>query len=209
MNWLNALGELPLIAILRGVQPEEAEAVAEALYEAGFRIIEVPLNSPSPLDSIRRIRGALGARAIIGAGTVLTVEEVRNVQAAGGEVIISPNTDTAVIRATKDAGLISLPAFFTPTEAFTAIRAGADALKLFPAEAAGPGTLKAVKAVLPTHMRVFPVGGIEPAVMGLYVAAGAAGFGIGSSLYKPGRSIEEIGFAARDFVHAWRNQATR
>lgn len=186
------LGGLPLVAILRGLTPDEAPAVADALFDVGFRCLEVPLNSPEPFESIRRIVDRMGDRALIGAGTVLTVEDVRRMADVGGKIVISPNADVDVIAASKDAGLQSLPAFFTPTEAFRAIAAGADALKLFPAELAGPQGLKAMRAVLPKAMPVFPVGGIDPDTMGPYLKAGAAGFGIGSSLYAPGRSVEDV-----------------
>jgi 2-dehydro-3-deoxyphosphogalactonate aldolase len=186
------LGGLPLVAILRGLTPDEAPAIADALFDVGFRCLEVPLNSPEPFESIRRIVDRMGDRALIGAGTVLTVEDVRRMADVGGKIVISPNADVDVIAATKDAGLQSLPAFFTPTEAFRAIAAGADALKLFPAELAGPQGLKAMRAVLPKTTPVFPVGGIDPDTMGSYLKAGAAGFGIGSSLYAPGRSVEDV-----------------
>ena len=186
------LGGLPLVAILRGLTPDEAPAIADALFDVGFRCLEVPLNSPQPFDSIRRMVDRMGDRALVGAGTVLTVADVGRVADAGGKIVISPNTDVDVIAVTKDAGLQSLPAFFTPSEAFRAIAAGADALKLFPAELAGPQGLKAMRAVLPKSFPVFPVGGIDPDTMGPYLQAGAAGFGIGSSLYAPGRSVEDV-----------------
>ncbi|WP_409233843.1 2-dehydro-3-deoxy-6-phosphogalactonate aldolase [Novosphingobium sp. MMS21-SN21R] len=195
-----ALGALPLIAILRGITPAEAVPIADALYEAGFRCLEVPLNSPDPFASIAAMAAHLGTRALVGAGTVLTVADVARVREAGGGIVISPNTDVDVIAATKAAGMASLPAFFTPTEAFRALAAGADALKLFPAEAAGPATLKAVRAVLPAGTRVFPVGGIDASTIPAYLAAGAAGFGIGSSLYAPGRSAADVGERARALV---------
>jgi 2-dehydro-3-deoxyphosphogalactonate aldolase len=207
MTWDEVLRTLPLVAILRGITPDEAADVAEALCAAGFKCLEIPLNSPQPLESIRRMRQAVGERAMVGAGTVLTAADVAEVAAAGGQMIISPNADAAVIAATKRAGLVSLPAFLTPTEAFQAIAAGADGLKLFPAEAAPPPVLKAVRAVLPPTLPIFPVGGIEPSSMAAYRQAGAAGFGVGSSLYKPGRSAAEVGERARAFVSAWREGA--
>jgi len=209
MIWTEALKSLPLIAILRGLKPDEAVDVGEALIAAGFCCLEVPLNSPSPLDSIARLRAALGDRAIVGAGTVLTPGHVDEVAGAGGQIVVSPNTDPSVIRATKAAGLISLPGFFTASEAFAALAAGADGLKLFPAEAAGPSVIKALKAVLPMGSDVFAVGGIEPATMSAYRAAGAAGFGIGSSLYAPGRTAEDVQARARAFVEAWGACAAR
>lgn len=203
-TWTSVLETLPLVAILRGLKPQEAVEVGEALVAAGFLCLEVPLNSPEPLDSIRRLRDALGDRAIVGAGTVLSARAVQEVADAGGQIIISPNSNPAVIAATKAAGLISFPAFFTPTEAFAAIDAGADALKLFPAETAGPATLKAIKAVLPPTVPVFPVGGVEPGNLAAWRAAGANGFGLGSALYKPGHTAAQVGEAARAFVAAWR-----
>ena len=204
MNWTAALHDLPLIAIVRGIEPTDAVSVATALYESGFRLIEVPLNSPQPLDSIAQMRSALDGRALIGAGTVLDRDAVVQASSAGAQFIISPNTDAAVIQATKDLALISLPAFATPTEAFVALGAGADGLKLFPAEASSPQALRAMRAVLPPQTAIFPVGGIDPAGMQRYVEAGASGFGIGSALYKPGASIESIRTAAASFVNAWR-----
>lgn len=204
---VESLDALPLIAILRGLKPDEAVAVGEAVVAAGFRCLEVPLNSPEPLESIRRLRAALDGRALVGAGTVLTVAAAREVAQAGGQLIISPNTDTDVIRETKTLGLLSLPGFFTPSEAFAALQAGADALKLFPAEIAGPRGLKAVRAVLPVATRVYPVGGVDPDSMGQWLAAGASGFGIGSAVFKPGQSPEEVGRNAAAFVSAWNEAA--
>jgi 2-dehydro-3-deoxyphosphogalactonate aldolase len=199
-----AFAQLPLIAILRGLRPEEAEDVGEALVEAGFTLIEVPLNSPDPLVSIERLARRLKGRAVLGAGTVLRVADVAAVEAAGGTIVISPNANVEVIRATAAAGMVSLPGIATPTEAFAALEAGANALKLFPAEAASPAVLKAMRAVLPTGTRVLPVGGIAPDTMAPWRAAGAAGFGLGSALYTPGLSAEEVGARARAFVSAWR-----
>ena len=204
---VESLDALPLIAILRGLTPDEAVAVGEAVVAAGFRCLEVPLNSPEPLESIRRLRAALDGRALVGAGTVLTVAAAREVAQAGGQLIISPNTDTDVIRETKTLGLLSLPGFFTPSEAFAALQAGADALKLFPAEIAGTRGLKAVRAVLPVATRVYPVGGVDPDSMGQWLAAGASGFGIGSAVFKPGQSPEEVGRNAAAFVSAWNEAA--
>jgi 2-dehydro-3-deoxyphosphogalactonate aldolase len=203
-TWNDVLRNLPLVAILRGLTPEESVEVGEALVAAGFKCLEVPLNSPSPLESIARLRRALGERAIVGAGTVLSPAAVQEVVSAGGQIVISPNTNPAVIAATKAAGLISFPAFFTPSEAFTAIEAGADALKLFPADTAGPATLKAMKAVLPATTPVFPVGGVQPDNVAAWRVAGASGFGLGSALYKPGQSAAQVSAAAEAFVAAWR-----
>lgn len=205
MNWADVVNGLPLVAILRGLTPEEAQPVGAALIEAGFRCLEVPLNSPRPLESIAILRQRFGGVALVGAGTVLTASAVEEVASAGGEIIISPNCNPAVIGATKAKGLISLPAFFTPSEAFTALEAGADALKLFPAEAAGPSALLAMRAVLPANVPIFPVGGVDPDTMSAYRRAGAAGFGIGSSLYAPGRSITEVTQRASALVSAWRS----
>ncbi|WAC58737.1 2-dehydro-3-deoxy-6-phosphogalactonate aldolase [Brevundimonas sp. SL130] len=205
---VESLDALPLIAILRGLKPDEAVAVGEAIVTAGFRCLEVPLNSPEPLESIRRLRAALDGRALVGAGTVLTVAAAREVAQAGGQLIISPNTNTDVIRETKALGLLSLPGFFTPSEAFAALDAGADALKLFPAEVAGTRGLKAVRAVLPAATRVYPVGGVDPDSMGQWLAAGASGFGIGSAVFKPGQSAEEVGRNAAAFVTAWTKAAS-
>ncbi len=202
-RWKAALAELPLVAILRGLRPDEAVAVGEKLVEAGFRIVEVPLNSPDPFDSIKLLAEALGERAIVGAGTVLTVADVEILKAVGGRICISPNADPEVIHRAKALGLISFPAFFTATEAFSAIEAGADALKLFPAELAGPKGLKALKAVLPKAMPVFPVGGVDPGGMKDYIDAGAAGFGIGSAVYKPGDTAEVVFNKAKAFVDGW------
>lgn len=199
----SALARCPLIAILRGVTPSEVVAVGEVLFDAGFRLIEVPLNSPDPLDSIALLARAFAGRAVIGAGTVLRVPEVAAVQAAGGTMIVSPNTDIEVIAATSKGGLVSLPGVATPSEAFTALAAGATALKLFPAEGANPAVLKALRAVLPAGTRVLPVGGITADNMAPWLKAGAAGFGIGSALYTPGLAPEQIAVRARTFIAAW------
>lgn len=198
-----AFARMPLIAILRGVKPDEVEAIGEALVNAGFTLIEVPLNSPDPLDSIARLARGLEGRAVVGAGTVLDTGSVAAVRDAGGTMIISPNADTRVIAASSGAGLVSLPGIATPSEAFAALGAGATALKLFPAEAASPAVLKAMRAVLPSGTRVLPVGGITPDVMEPWLRAGAAGFGLGSALYAPGMDAATVGERARAFVTAW------
>jgi 2-dehydro-3-deoxyphosphogalactonate aldolase len=200
---IESLDALPLIAILRGLKPEEAVEIGEAIVAAGFRCLEVPLNSPEPLESIRRLRQALDGRALVGAGTVLNVAAAREVAEAGGQLIISPNTNVKVIAETKTLGLLSLPGFFTPSEAFAALDAGADALKLFPAEVAGPKGLKAVRAVLPAETRIYPVGGVDPDSMSAWRSAGASGFGIGSAVFKPGQTPEQVGLQAADFVARW------
>jgi 2-dehydro-3-deoxyphosphogalactonate aldolase len=195
-----AFVELPLVAILRGVQPDAVEAIGEALVEAGFRLIEVPLNSPDPFDSIGRLAKTLDGRAIVGAGTVLSPADVDRVAGAGGTMIISPNANLDVIARSAAAGLVSLPGIATPSEAFAALGAGANALKLFPAEGASPAVLKAMRAVLPAATRVLPVGGIDPTNMAPWIAAGAAGFGLGSALYKPGLTAGDVGANARAFI---------
>jgi 2-dehydro-3-deoxyphosphogalactonate aldolase len=178
--------------------------VGDALVEAGFRILEVPLNSPQPLQSIRRMAERYGAERLVGAGTVLDPAAVHGIADAGGRIVVMPHADVAVIRAAKQAGLYCVPGVATPTEAFAALAAGADALKLFPAEQASPAVLKAWRAVLPAGTAVLPVGGVAPDTMDPWLAAGAAGFGIGSSLYAPGRAADDVGARARAFVQAWR-----
>jgi len=197
-----AFSRCPLIAILRGVTPHEVVAIGEALVEAGFGLIEVPLNSPEPLDSIARLTRSLAGRAVIGAGTVLQASDVAAVKAAGGMMIVSPNTNVDVIHATTRAGLVSLPGVATPSEAFTALNAGATALKLFPAEGASAAVLKAMRAVLPGGVRVLPVGGITPETLMSWLKAGAAGFGLGSALYTSGLAPAEVAIRARRFISA-------
>jgi 2-dehydro-3-deoxyphosphogalactonate aldolase len=199
-----ALGTLPLVAILRGLQPHEAVAIGHALYENGFRLIEVPLNSPEPFDSIARLRAVLPADAVLGAGTVLDAADVPRLRDAGGELVVMPHADTAVIGAAKRAGLACLPGAATPTEAFAALRAGADGLKLFPADLVTPPVLRAMRAVLPAGVPLIPVGGITPERMDAWRRAGATGFGLGSALYAPGHCATEVGACARAFVEAWR-----
>ncbi|WP_295516889.1 2-dehydro-3-deoxy-6-phosphogalactonate aldolase [uncultured Pseudomonas sp.] len=198
------LKDLPLIAILRGVTPDEIVAVGRALYDAGFRVIEIPLNSPQPYESIRRLTAELGEDCLIGAGTVLTEAQVAEVAAAGGRLIVSPNANLAVIRASKAAGLVSAPGVATPSEGFAALDAGADSLKLFPAEQLGPAVVKAWRAVFPKELALLPVGGITPDNMGPYVAAGANGFGLGSALYKPGLTAAQVSANAQAFAAGWR-----
>ena len=193
----------PLIAILRGIEPAQAADAAAALIDAGITRIEVPLNSPDPLDSIRAMADAHGDAALIGAGTVLTVQDVRGVHAANGKLIVSPNCNPDVIRATVAAGMQSWPGVLTPSECFAALQAEATGLKVFPAFQMGIEGLKAIRAVLPPDTQIYMVGGVGPDNFAEWVAGGADGFGLGSSLYKPGMSTDEIGARARDTVAAW------
>ena len=197
---LRRLQECPLVAIIRGVDPDEVEAIGEAIYAAGIRIIEVPLNSPQPLNSIGRLAKLLGERALIGAGTVLDPADVARICDVGGRLIVSPSTDPEVIAATAQAGMVSSPGFFTPSEAFQALKAGATALKLFPAEAVTPAFVKAQRAVLPKDVPLLVVGGVRPDTMRAWLDAGADGFGLGSGLYKPGQTPDQVAAQARDYV---------
>lgn len=196
--------ECPLVAIIRGVRPDEAEAIGGAILDAGIRIVEVPLNSPDPLRSIERLASRFGGEALIGGGTVLDPDEVKRVERAGGRLIVSPSTDAAVIRQAHDDGLVAAPGFFTPTEAFTAIRAGAHALKLFPAEAASAAMVRSIRAVLPRELPLLVVGGVRPEAMRSWLDAGANGFGLGGGLYKPGQSPADTAEQARAYVAALR-----
>jgi len=196
------LGDCPLVAIIRGVTPHEAADIGEAIIAAGIRIIEVPLNSPSPFESIRRLADRLGDRALVGAGTVLDPADVPRLVEAGGEIAVAPNVNRDVIAAAVAAGLVASPGFFTPSEAFEAINAGAQVLKLFPAEAATPAVLKAQRAVLPSNVPVLVVGGVRPDTMRPWLDAGADGFGLGSGIYKPGQSAGDVELQARAFVDA-------
>jgi 2-dehydro-3-deoxyphosphogalactonate aldolase len=194
--------DCPLVAIIRGVTPAEAEATASAIFEAGIKIIEVPLNSPDPFASIGRIASALGDRALIGAGTVLDLADVARVRDAGGRLIVSPNTEPQVIRASVEADMVSCPGMFTPTEAFTALAAGAHALKFFPGEAASPRVVKALRAVLPKQVPVMVTGGVTAQSIPSWLDAGADGVGLGSGLFKPGQDAQTTGRKARAFVAA-------
>ncbi|WP_347864784.1 2-dehydro-3-deoxy-6-phosphogalactonate aldolase [Planktomarina sp.] len=193
----------PIIAILRGVTPEEVLAVADAILQAGIEKIEVPLNSPSPLNSIEILAKAYGAQALIGAGTVLTPQEVAQVHQAGGRLVVSPNCDVEVIRATTAAGLESWPGIFTPSEALTALKAGATGLKLFPGDMAQPRGLKAMRAILPAGTQVYAVGGAQPDNFADWIAASADGFGLGSAIYKPGDTPQSVKQKARAIVAAF------
>ena len=196
------LQRCPLVAILRGVRPEEVEAIGAVLVACGFAIIEVPLNSPEQIASIRRLAERFGERALIGAGTVTQSRQIADIAGAGGRLVVMPHGDPVIVRRAKAAGLIALPGFATPTEAFAALAAGADGLKLFPAEASPPEVLKAMKAVLPPAVPVLPVGGITPERMPAYWAAGARGFGLGSALYSPGMSADDVRGRAEAFAAA-------
>lgn len=191
-----------LIAILRGVTPVEAEPIAAALEENGFSIVEVPLNSPNPMESIARLARGFGGRLLIGAGTVMTTEQVAEIAAAGGKLIVTPHADPSITAAAKSHGMLAVPGFFTAAEAFALLAAGADALKLFPAEGASPAMLRALRAVLPPETRVLPVGGIDASNMAVWRAAGAAGFGIGSAIYKPGDTPAIVTEKARKLIGA-------
>lgn len=204
-QFASAVQTLPLVAILRGLRPIEAVAVGSALVSTGWQLIEVPLNSPQPLDSIAAMASAL-PNALIGAGTVLTLANVRDVHAAGGQLIVSPNFNPEVVRETVRLGMISLPGVITPSEAFAALEAGASGLKLFPAEQISPAVVKALRAVLSASTLLLPVGGIGLRNMGAWRAAGASGFGIGSALYKPGMSVAEVKANAVEFIAAYTEQ---
>jgi 2-dehydro-3-deoxyphosphogalactonate aldolase len=200
-----ALAQLPLIAILRGLTPAEAPAMGEALVSSGFAIIEVPLNSPEPFKSITALSQQF-PQTLIGAGTVLNAQQVKEVHAAGGRLVVAPNFNPAVVAQALALNMVVLPGVATPTEAFAALDAGAHGLKLFPAEMISPATVKAMRAVLPKDAALMPVGGITPDNMAVYRAAGASGFGLGSALYAPGRSAELVHEKAAAFVRTW--QAT-
>ena len=197
------MDNLPLVAILRGLKPEEALSVGQAIVNAGFHILEVPLNSPDPLRSIQILAEAFPL-ALVGAGTVTTAQQVRDIKAAGGQLIISPHLDDNVVCEAVNLGLISLPGVATPSEAFRAIALGAHGLKLFPAEMISPAVVKSMRAVLPKHIRLIPVGGIGTHNMADYRNSGASGFGIGSALFAPGKSAQAVGESAAAFAQAWK-----
>ncbi|MCU6455165.1 2-dehydro-3-deoxy-6-phosphogalactonate aldolase [Sphingomonas sp. A2-49] len=203
-RFADAFAACPLVAILRGLTPAECDGVGDALVDAGFTLLEVPLNSPDPLVSIARMAARYRGRAMVGAGTVLTPAAVAAVAEAGGDLVISPNTDPDVIRAAVARGLVSMPGYYTPSEAFAALAAGAHALKLFPADGATPAFLKAQRAVLPRDLKVLAVGGIAPDTMGPWRTAGADGFGLGSNLYRAGKPAADVARDAAAFVTAAR-----
>jgi 2-dehydro-3-deoxyphosphogalactonate aldolase len=198
----SAFAACPLVAVLRGIRPDEVVAVGEVLIAAGIHILEVPLNSPEAYESITRLSALATADVLIGAGTVIDVDSVHRVAAAGGQLVVSPATDPAVIAATVATGMVSMPGFFTPSEAFAAIAAGAHALKFFPAEAGSPAVIKALRAVLPRDVPVLAVGGMTPDGIAAWAAAGADGFGLGAALFRPGMAIDDVAAAARRFVAA-------
>ena len=205
------LARCPLVAILRGIRPDEAADIAAALHNRGIAVIEVPLNSPDPIESVYRIAERLGDAALVGAGTVLDPHAVDDVAAAGGRLIVMPHADPGVVERAKQKEMLAIPGIATPTEAFAMIRAGADGLKLFPAEAQPPKVLKALRAVLPPDVPLLPVGGITPETMAGYLAVGAAGFGLGSALYRPGDRPETVAERAAGFqaaLDAFRGEAT-
>lgn len=204
MDLSSYLSRCPLIAILRGVRPDEVEPICAALEAAGIAIVEVPLNSPDPLASIRRLAARFGERMLIGAGTVTTPAQVTEIASAGGRLIVMPHADDAIVREAKARGLFSCPGFFTPTEAFAMLAAGADALKLFPAEAGSPAVLRSLRAVLPSGTPVLPVGGIDSGNMKAWLDAGAAGFGVGSSIYRAGDTAEAVAAKAVRLLAALR-----
>jgi 2-dehydro-3-deoxyphosphogalactonate aldolase len=198
------LEPLPFFAVLRGLPPGDALAVGEALFEVGFRILEVPLNSPQPLDSIAALARRFGNEALVGAGTVSRTAEVDEVRRAGGRIVVMPHTNSTVIRHAVTEGMIVVPGATTPSECFAALHAGAHGLKLFPAEIVSPAAVRAIRAVLPKEVLLFPVGGITPEKLRPYREAGADGFGLGSALYRPGAAASEVVERARAFAEAWR-----
>lgn len=200
-----AVGRLPFVAVLRGIKPEEAEGIGRVLYDAGFRLIEVPLNSPDPFSSITRFRQSLPGDALVGAGTVMSADQVRQLKTCGGEMVFMPHSDLNVVRAAKALGLLCVPGVATPTEAFAALGAGADGLKLFPGEMITPKVVKALGAVIPKGTLLLPFGGITPETIKPYVEAGARAFGLGSALYSPGLSCEQVAARAVSFAEAWQS----
>lgn len=208
-DWQVLFQRMPLVAILRGLLPENAVEVGDRLVEAGFTILEVPLNSPDPLESIARLANRLGDKAVVGAGTVLSARDVGPIAEAGGTLVVMPHSDPEVIAEAKRLGLVCAPGVATPTEAFSALAAGADLLKMFPAEMLGPPVLKAWRAVLPDAAALVPVGGIAPESMTAYWQAGAAGFGLGSALFHPSYTPDEVASRAQGFIAAYRRLPSR
>ena len=206
MDLAQLLAACPLVAILRGIRPDEAEPVGDALAAAGLRVVEVPLNSPDPFDSIARLARRFGGTMLVGAGTVMRAADVDRVEGAGGRLIVTPHADPAIVRAAKARGLLAVPGFFTPAEAFSLLDAGADALELFPAEGGSPAMLRALRAVLPTGTMMLPVGGIDATNLAAWRKAGAAGFGIGSALYKPGDDAATVAAKAGALIKALATQ---
>jgi 2-dehydro-3-deoxyphosphogalactonate aldolase len=200
-----ALSRCGLVAILRGIRPNEVVGVGEQLYSAGFRVLEVPLNSPDPIESIKKLRLALAMDCVVGAGTAYQAAQVENVREAGGQLIVMPHSDGAVVAAAMSARLDVLPGVATPTEAFAAFRAGATLLKFFPADHLGPTALKAWRSALPREVGLIPVGGIHPENLRTFLDAGAAGFGVGSTLYKPGMTAQDVALRGAEFIAAWRS----
>jgi 2-dehydro-3-deoxyphosphogalactonate aldolase len=204
-RFATAIACLPLVAVLRGLMPEEAGAVGQALYGAGFRLIEVPLNSPDPFASVANLRGSLPGDALVGAGTVMSAGQAAQMKDAGGEMVFMPHSDLNVVRAAKSLGLLCVPGVLTPTEAFAALAVGADGLKLFPGEMITPKVIKALRAVLPKGTLLLPFGGVKPETMKPYIEAGANAFGVGSAVYSPGLSPSEVAGRALVFADAWRS----
>jgi 2-dehydro-3-deoxyphosphogalactonate aldolase len=200
-----AFAECPLIAILRGLEPAQAEETGQVLLEAGFRIIEVPLNSPHPFDSISRLVSRFGHQALIGAGTVTQLDEVKELRRIGAAIAVSPHADTEIIRATRQAGMVSMPGILSATEAFAAIKAGANALKLFPMEMIGTSGVKALRAVLPKSLRLVAVGGVDTTNIGSFIAAGCSGFGLGGALFKLGDRSEKVAETAKALIAAYQH----
>jgi 2-dehydro-3-deoxyphosphogalactonate aldolase len=201
-GWLE---RCPLVAILRGIQPAEAESIGSALERAGICIVEVPLNSPRPLESISILSRSFGNRMLVGAGTLTAPSQVAEVASAGGQLIVTPHADTSIVRAAKQGGLLAVPGFFNPTEAFALLEAGADALKLFPAEVLGPPMVKALRAVLPKSAILIPVGGVDSSNAASWLSAGAKGLGVGSSLYRPGDDAKAVEAKAKILMDAIRS----
>ncbi len=204
MNFADAVAECGLNANLRGIKSDEVIAIGQALFDAGIRVAEIPLNSPDPFTSIEKMSAHFRDDLIVGAGTVLSIQDVNQLKAHNGQISVSPDCSEAVIKRAIEVGLLPLPGVFTPTEAFAAIRAGATHLKLFPAEAAGPVTVKAWRAVLPRHVNLYAVGGVTPGNMQNWIDSGVAGFGIGSNIYKQGLTAQDVAKNAKEFVSAWR-----